>query len=299
MEDMKLQKSRRSYIRELTEKIIENLLFVCAVIAIIVVFLIIGFIFAQGWPVIQKYGIAHFLFNLEWKPLAEDVQFGLLPMIVGSFAVTFGALAISVPLGVSCAVFLAEFAPQWAAKRIRPAIELMAGIPSVVYGFWALVVLVPIIMNNLGGRGMSILAGSIILGIMALPFIINIAEDAIRAIPNEYREGSLALGATHWQTVKYVVIPAAKSGILTAIILGMALTIGETMAVILVAGNAPIIPGSILDMVRTLTAHIALEMGYAAGEHQQALFVSGIILFVIIMILNSLALLIYKRAGER
>jgi len=291
------EKSRRTQIRELTGKVIEKLLLFCAIVAIIVVFLIVGFIFTQGWSVIQKYGIAHFLFNLEWEPLDEPAQFGLLPMIVGSFVVTFGALLISVPLSISCAVFLAEFAPQWAAKRIRPAIELMAGIPSVVYGFWALVVLVPLIMNYLGGRGMSILAGSIILGIMALPFIISIAEDAIRAVPKEYREASLALGATHWQTVKYVVLPAAKSGILTAIILGMALTIGETMAVILVIGNAVIIPDSILCMVRTLTAHIALEMGYAAGEHQQALFVAGIVLFVVIMILNSLALLIYKRAG--
>lgn len=294
---MQVEKTRQAKMRDLIGQVIEKLLLFCAIVSILVVFLIIAFIFAQGWPVIQKYGVSHFLFNLEWRPLADPVQFGLLPMIAGSFAVTFGALLIAVPLGICCAIFLAEFAPQWAAKRIRPGVELLAGIPSVIYGFWALMTLVPFIMQNFGGRGLSILAGSLVLGIMALPFIINIAEDAIRSVPREYKEGSLALGATHWQTVRYVVLPAARSGILAAIILGMALTLGETMAVILVAGNAPVIPDSVLDVVRTLTAHIALEMGYATGEHSQALFVAGMVLFIVIMFLNSIALAIYKRSG--
>lgn len=293
-----MERARRNKIREYIEKVIEKALLISAVVAILVVLLITVFIFAQGWPVIQKYGLAHFLFNLSWRPLSDPVQFGILPMIAGSFAVTFGALILGVPLGVGCAVFLAEFAPKQVAKIARPGIELLAGIPSVVYGFWGLVVLVPLIQQHLGGRGMSVLAASIVLAIMILPTIINISEDSIRAVPREYKEGSFALGATHWQTVKCVLLPAARSGILTSIVLGMGRAIGETMAVILVAGNATIVPGSVLDMVRTLTAHIAIEMGYAAGEHSQALFATGIVLFIVIMILNSMVLLIPKRAGE-
>ncbi|MTI82211.1 MAG: phosphate ABC transporter permease subunit PstC [Firmicutes bacterium] len=289
---------QRNKYREITEKIIEKALLLSAIAAILVVVLISVFIFAQGWPVIQKYGLGHFLLNMEWKPLADPVQFGILPMIAGSFAVTFGAIILGVPLGVGCAVFLAEFAPKRVNKIVRPGIELLAGIPSVVYGFWGLVVLVPLIQNHIGGRGMSVLAASIVLAIMILPTVINISEDSIRAVPREYKEGSFALGATHWQTIKKVILPAARSGILTAVVLGMGRAIGETMAVILVAGNATIVPGSILDMVRTLTAHIAIEMGYAAGEHQQALFATGVVLFVVIMILNSMVLLIPRRAGD-
>ncbi|MBM7855611.1 phosphate transport system permease protein [Desulfohalotomaculum tongense] len=285
-------------LRNWWEKIIEKALLASAAAAVLVVLLISVFIFAQGWPVIQKYGLGHFLFNLEWKPLAYPVQFGILPMIVGSFLVTFGAIILGVPLGVGCAVFLAEFAPKWVIKIVRPGIELLAGIPSVVYGFWGLMVLVPLIQQHLGGRGMSVLAASIVLAIMILPTVINISEDSIRAVPREYKEGSFALGATHWQTIKKVILPAARSGILTAVVLGMGRAVGETMAVILVAGNATVIPGSMLDMVRTLTAHIAIEMGYAAGEHSQALFAAGMVLFVVIMILNSMVLLIPKRVGD-
>lgn len=293
-----METMQRNKYREITEKIIEKALLLSAIAAILVVVLISVFIFAQGWPVIQKYGLGHFLLNMEWKPLADPVQFGILPMIAGSFAVTFGAIILGVPLGVGCAVFLAEFAPKRVNKIVRPGIELLAGIPSVVYGFWGLVVLVPLIQNHIGGRGMSVLAASIVLAIMILPTVINISEDSIRAVPREYKEGSFALGATHWQTIKKVILPAARSGILTAVVLGMGRAIGETMAVILVAGNATIVPGSILDMVRTLTAHIAIEMGYAAGEHQQALFATGVVLFVVIMILNSMVLLIPRRAGD-
>lgn len=293
-----IQKTRGHKIRDSVEKVIEKILLLSAAAAILVVLLITVFIFAQGWPVIQKYGIGYFLFNMEWKPLADPVQFGILPMLVGSFMVTIGALIFGVPLGIGCATFLAEFAPKQVTRIVRPGIELLAGIPSVVYGFWGLVVIVPLIQQHLGGRGMSVLAASIVLGIMILPTVINISEDAIRAVPKEYKEGSFALGATHWQTIKKVILPAARSGILTAVVLGMGRAIGETMAVILVAGNATVVPGSILDMVRTLTAHIAIEMGYAAGEHSQALFATGIVLFVVIMILNSMVLLIPKRAGE-
>ncbi|MEG6615494.1 phosphate ABC transporter permease subunit PstC [Peptococcaceae bacterium 1198_IL3148] len=293
-----MQKTCSNKIRETWEKVIEKILLLSAAAAILVVLLISVFIFAQGWPVIQKYGLAHFLLNMEWKPLADPVQFGIMPMLIGSFMVTLGALIIGVPLGLGCAVFLAEYAPKQVTRIVRPGIELLAGIPSVVYGFWGLVVLVPLIQQHLGGRGMSVLAASIVLAIMVLPTIINISEDSIRAVPKEYKEGSYALGATQWQTIKKVILPAARSGVLTAVVLGMGRAIGETMAVILVAGNATVVPGSILDMVRTLTAHIAIEMGYAAGEHSQALFATGMVLFIVIMILNSLVLLIPKRAGD-
>lgn len=278
------------------EKIIEKLLMISAVIAILVVALITYFIFADGLPVMQKYGLGHFLAGSEWRPLND--QFGLLPMIVGSFLVTFGALIIGVPLSVGCAIFLAEIAPKQVTRVVRPAIELLAGIPSVVYGFYGLVILVPLIREIFGGRGFSILGASVVLAIMILPTVVNISEDAIRAVPREYKEGSLALGATHWQTIKKVIIPSARSGILTAIVLGMGRAIGETMAVIMVVGNVASLPDSILEPVRTLTGNIAIEMGYAAGEHSQALFATGIVLFVIIMILNFLVTLVPKRVGE-
>ncbi len=200
--------------------------------------------------------------------------------------VTGGALSLGVPLGLSCAVFLVEFSPIRIRRVLKPAIELLAGIPSVVYGFLGVLFLVPLIRDHLGGPGLSLLAGAIILGIMILPTVISISIDALEAVPRTYREGSLALGATTWQTVHMVVIPAARSGIVAAIILGMGRAIGETMAVIMVAGNAVSLPSSILDPVRTLTSNIAMEMGYASGDHQQALFATGVILFVMIMILN-------------
>ncbi|SHK89150.1 phosphate ABC transporter permease subunit PstC [Desulforamulus aeronauticus] len=282
--------------KKLHENIIEKLLLVSAVAAIFVVALITYFIFADGLPVIQKYGLAHFITGIDWHPL--EGHFGLLPMIVGSFLVTLGALLIGVPLSVGCAIFLAEIAPKQVTGLVKPAIELLAGIPSVVYGFYGLVILVPFIREVFGGRGFSILSGSIVLAIMILPTIVNISEDAIRAVPKDYKEGSLALGATHWQTIKKVIVPSARSGILTAIVLGMGRAIGETMAVIMVVGNVSVLPESILDPVRTLTGNIAIEMSYAAGEHSQALFATGIVLFVIIMILNLLVTLVPKRVGE-
>ncbi|MDO7786019.1 phosphate ABC transporter permease subunit PstC [Desulforamulus aquiferis] len=277
------------------EKLIEKLLMLSAVIAVLVVALITYFIFADGLPVMLKHGLGHFLLGSEWRPLND--QFGLLSMIVGSFLVTFGALIIGVPLSVGCAIFLAEIAPKQVTMVVRPAIELLAGIPSVVYGFYGLIILVPLIREFFGGRGFSILGGSVVLAIMILPTVVNISEDAIRAVPKEYKEGSLALGATHWQTIKKVIVPSARSGILTAIVLGMGRAIGETMAVIMVVGNVASLPESILDPVRTLTGNIAIEMGYAAGTHSQALFATGIVLFVIIMILNFLVTLVPKRVG--
>ncbi|AQS59487.1 phosphate ABC transporter permease subunit PstC [Desulforamulus ferrireducens] len=282
--------------RKIHEFFIEKALLLSAVAAVFVVALITYFIFADGLPVMQKYGFAHFILGKDWLPL--DNKFGLLPMITGSFLVTIGALLIGVPLGVGCAVFLAEIAPKKAAALIRPAIELLAGIPSVVYGFYGLVILVPLIRKIFGGGGFSILGGSLVLAIMILPTIVNISEDALRSVPKDYKEGSLALGATHWQTIKKVIVPSARSGILTGIVLGMGRAIGETMAVIMVVGNVSALPESILSPVRTLTGNIAIEMGYAAGEHSQALFATGIVLFVIIMILNFMVTLVPKRLGE-
>ena len=212
-----------------------------------------------------------------------------------SVLVTLGAMVIGVPLGLSCAIVLAEFSPKRLKMVLKPTLELLAGIPSVVYGFLGVIWLVPLIRNYLGGPGLSLLAASIILGIMILPTVISISIDALTAVPDLYRDGSLALGATRWQTVSRVVLPAAASGIITAVILGMGRAIGETMAVIMVAGNALQIPTSILDPVRTLTSNIALELGYAAGRHREALFATGIVLFIIIMILNLSATLITRR----
>ena len=274
------------------EKLIEKWLLFTACIAVLAVLLITIFIFKEGLPVI-KHGIFSFIFGREWLP--NEGIFGIFPMIIGSFGVTIGALLLGVPLGLACAVFLAELAPPKAAQIIRPAIELLAGIPSVVYGFFGLLMITPFIRDFIGGPGLSLLAGAVILAIMILPTIISISEDAIRAVPKEYKEGSLALGATNWQTIKNVILPAASSGIMAALVLGMGRAIGETMAVIMVTGNTVSMPDSILAPVRTLTGNIAIEMSYAADDHRQALFATGIVLFVIIMLINSAVILISKR----
>ncbi|MCC6995247.1 MAG: phosphate ABC transporter permease subunit PstC [Deltaproteobacteria bacterium] len=271
------------------DRVIEKALLLAALSAIGILALITIFIFREGLPVVFSKGPGEFLTGTVWQP--SRGHYGLVPMIVGSAIVTFGALIIGVPLGLACAVVLAEMAPPRARKILKPTIELLAGIPSVVYGFIGMMILVPWIRNNpaLGGTGSSALAASIILGIMILPTIIGISIDAIEAVPRSYREGSRALGATEWQTITGVVIPAARSGIVAGVILGMGRAVGETMAVIMVAGNSVQIPDSILKPVRTLTANIALEMSYASGQHEQALFATAIVLFIIIMLLNSLA----------
>jgi phosphate transport system permease protein len=272
---------------ERNESLIRLGLLMIAFSAVSVLAVITLFIFREGTPIMVKYGLGKFLFGLDWYP--TDKSFGLLPMIVGSLAVTAGALVIGIPFGLACAVFLTEFSSKTLRKIVKPMIELLAGIPSVVYGFMGVIILVPFIRRTLGGPGLSVLAASIVLGIMILPTIISISIDSLEAIPRAYREGSIALGATRWQTTRMVMLPAAKSGIIASIILGMGRAVGETMAVIMVAGNAAAIPRSIVDPVRTLTSNIALELGYAAGEHREALFATGVILFVIIMILNTAA----------
>jgi phosphate transport system permease protein len=275
------------------EKIIEKTLLLVALSSVLILALITFFIFQQGLPLISKVGLRAFILGERWVP--SQGSYGILPMIVSSFWVTFGALALSIPLGLACTIFLKEWSPPSAGLVLRPAIHLLAAIPSVIYGFWGLVVLVPLVRNYLGGPGLSILSGSVILGFMILPTIISISEDSLRALPPTYKEGALALGATHWQTIWRVLIPAARSGIVTSIVLGMGRAVGETMAMIMILGNSVKMPTSFLDSARTLTTNIGLEMAYASGDHRQALFATGIVLFVIIMLLNSLAIFLSRR----
>lgn len=278
---------------EVREKIIEKILLLIALSSISVLTLIALFIFGEGLPFIWKIGPIDFLLGKRWVP--SHGEFGIFPMIVGSFWVTFGALLLGIPLGLACAIFLCEWIPPVAAMFLRPAIQLLAAIPSVIYGFWGLIVLVPLVRNYLGGPGLSIFSGSIILGFMILPTIISISEDSLRALPPSYKAGALALGATHWQTIWRVLVPAARSGIVASIILGMGRALGETMAMIMILGNAVKLPTSFLDSARTLTTNIGIEMGYASGDHRQALFATGVILFFIIMILNSSAIILSRR----
>ncbi len=280
----------------LQERIVEKVLTLIAFSSIGVLFLITFFIFKEGLPFIFKVGIGKLLLSTKWMPTKGS--FGLLSMIIGSLLVTTGALVIGVPLALSCAVFLVEFSKPRVRRVLKPAIELLAGIPSVVYGFLGVLLLVPLIRDHLGGPGLSLLAGAIILGIMILPTVISISMDALEAVPRSYREGSLAMGATVWQTTHMVTLPAARSGILTAVILGMGRAIGETMATIMVTGNALHVPHSLLDPMRALTSNIALELGYASGDHQKALFATGVILFIMIMILNITATVISRRRRD-
>jgi len=283
--------------RKTYESIVEKVLFLCAFSSVLAVFIITFFVFYSGLPLIFRIGLGDFIFNSQWAPLQG--VFGILSMIAGSLLVTLGALVIAVPLGLGGAIFLAEFAPKFVTRILRPAIQLLAGIPSVVYGFWGLIILVPLLRNYFGGSGFSALAGSIILAIMILPTIVNISEDSILSIPRVYKEGSLALGATRWQTVKHVLLPCARPGVITGIVLGMGRAIGETMAVIMVTGNVASMPQSILDPVRTLTGNVVIEIGYAHGEHQEALFATGAVLFIFIMVLNLLVnLRIVKKEGD-
>lgn len=265
------------------EILVEKALFLTAISSIAIIVLIVAFIFQQGAPALQQVGILNFIFGMNWDP--TNGFYGVFPMIVGSLGITALALLMAVPLSICCSLFLAEVAPSKMRKILTPTIQALAGIPSVIYGFFGLIVLVPIMRVYFGGSGFSMLAASILLTIMILPTITSISEDAFRSIPVEYKEASLALGATHWQTIRKVIFPAAIPGVITAIILGMGRAIGETMAVIMVAGNVAQVPGSIFDPVRALTSNIALEMGYATGIHYSALFATGIVLFGMIIVL--------------
>jgi len=279
------------------ERIIRYLLLLVAFSALGSLALITLFIFKEGLPLIIKVGLWRFILGSDWSP--SRGSFGILSMIIGSLWVTAGALIFGVPLGVAVAIFTAEFAPPALTRAARPLIQLLAGIPSVIYGFVGLTVLIPRIQRYLGGPGPSALAGAMVLAIMILPTIVSISEDSIRAVPRGYRDGALALGATQWQTIWRVVLPAARSGILSSIILGMGRAIGETMAVIMVVGNALALPFSPLQSVTTLTSNIGLEMAYATGDHRRALFATGVVLFVIIMALSMSATMIGRRPARR
>ena len=273
---------------ELREKIMKAVFIVSAFTSILSVALICLFLFMNGLPAIAKIGVFDFLLGKSWKPSDIPPEYGILPMILGSIYITAGAIVIGVPVGIFTAVFMARYCPKSIYKFAKPMVELLAGIPSVVYGFFGLVTIVPMVRTVFGGRGPSILAASILLGIMILPTIIGISESALRAIPSEMYDGAVALGASHEKAVFSVVLPAAKSGILAAIVLGIGRAIGETMAVIMVAGNQPRVPDGILKGVRSLTANIVIEMGYAAELHREALIATGVVLFIFILGINLL-----------
>lgn len=276
------------------ELIMKFVFLIAACVSIVAVALICIFLFSNGFPAIGKIGVLNFLLGESWRP-GQNI-FGIFPMIIGSIYVTAGAILVGVPIGVLCAVFMAKFCPKKLYRILKPAIDLLAGIPSIVYGFFGLVVIVPIVQNIFGGSGKGVLTASVLLGIMILPTIIGVAESALRAVPDSYYEGALALGATHERSVFFAALPAAKSGILAGVILGIGRAIGETMAVIWVAGNQAAIPSSVLSGVRTLTANIALEMGYAADLHREALIATAVVLFVFILIINLSFSLIKRRA---
>ena len=272
------------------------LFLVAACASVAAVALICAFLFANSIPAFVEIGPLNFLLGTVWRP-GNDL-YGIFPMIMGSLYVTAGALLLGVPIALLTAIFLARFCPPRIYRLLKPAVNLLAGIPSVVYGFFGLVVLVPFVRNTFGGNGNSILTASVLLAMMILPTIIGVAEAAIRAVPESYYEGSLALGATHERSVFFSVFPAAKSGVMAGVILGVGRAVGETMAVIMVAGNQPRLPSSILEGVRTLTTNIVMDMSYAIGLHREALIATGTVLFVFIMLINVLFSLT-KRRSER
>lgn len=279
---------------KLKEQMMQIVFLISACISILAVALICIFIFINGIPAMAEVGVFRFLSGSQWEP-SNDI-YGIFPMILGSLYVTAGAIIIGVPVGILAAVFMARFCPKKLYRIIKPAVDLLAGIPSVVYGFFGLMVIVPFIRDFLGGSGSSMLAASIVLGIMILPTVISVSEAAIRAVPESYYEGALALGATHERSVFFTVVPVAKSGILAGVILGIGRAVGETMAVVMVAGNQAIIPSGVLKGLRTLTANIVLEMGYAADLHRGALIATAAILFVFILIINLTFSLIKRRS---
>ena len=283
----------RTFLKEGAARVVFAL---AAALSILAVGLICVFLFANGVPAMIEIGIPDFLLGTTWRP-ANDI-YGIFPMIIGSIYVTAGALIFGVPAGLLTAIFLSRFASAKVAAFLKPGVELLAGIPSVVYGFFGLMIIVPFIHLNAPGNGLSLLAASILLGIMILPTVITVAKNALDAVPQSYYEGALALGATHERSVLRVLVPAAISGIMAGVVLGIGRAIGETMAVVMVAGNQPIIPASIFDGVRTMTANIVLEMGYAADLHRGALIATGVVLFVFILLISTLFNAMKKR-GER
>ena len=281
---------------KIREKLWEIIFLIAAGFSILAVLLICLFLFANGIPAMHKIGLTNFMFGTKWRP-GNDL-YGIFPMIAGSLYVTAGAILTGVPVGLMTAIFLSKFCPKWLHKMLKPAIDLLAGIPSVVYGFFGLMVIVPFVRNVFGGNGSSILTASLLLGMMILPTIISVSETALNAVPQNYYEGSRALGATHERSVFLTMLPAAKSGIMAGIILGIGRAIGETMAVIMVAGNQARLPDSVLKGVRTLTANIVIEMGYATDLHRESLIATGVVLFVFILLIN-LSFNLVKNRGSK
>lgn len=295
-------RKKRLLLRKWKERPVEILFFLCATISILAVVLITLFLFNEGMPSILQIGIFKFIFGTQWSP--GQGEFGIATMIVSSLAATFLSVGLGTVIGVFTAVFLAEIAPGWLARIARPAISLLSAIPSVIYGFFGMLIIVPLIRNifstpEKGVPGYSLLAVVIVLTVMILPTIIMLTENALRALPSAYKEASLALGATKIQTIFKVLIPAARSGIMAAIVLGMGRAIGETMAVIMVAGNSTQMPSSLLTMIRTMTGNVALELSYSSGLHRQALFGTGVVLFVFIMLLNLLLTILSRQAVNK
>ena len=299
MNESRLQ--QRSSWRNLRENVMHGVFFICALASILAVALICVFLFANGVPAMKEIGFLNFLTGTTWRP-GNDI-YGILPMIVGSLYITAGAIIVGVPIGLLTAIFMAFYCPKRIYGILKPCTELLAGIPSIVYGFFGMVVIAPVVLDVAKffgadiSSGATILSASILLGIMILPTIIGVSEAALRAVPNSYYEGAVAMGATHERAVFSVMLPAAKSGVLAGIVLGIGRAIGETMAVIMVAGNQPRLTASVLEGIRTMTANIVIEMGYATGLHREALIATGVVLFVFILIIN-LAFSVLKRRKD-
>ncbi len=287
-------------LQKVKEKGMEFVFMLCACVSILAVALICIFLFANGVPAMAKIGFGKFLLGRTWQ--AGNGLFGIFPMIIGSIYVTAGAIIVGVPIGILAAVFLARFCPKPLYRIMKPGVELLAGIPSVVYGFFGLMIIVPWVRDTFrpyyGGNGLSLFSAALLLGIMILPTIISISESAIRAVPDKYYQGALALGATHERSVFRTVAPAAKSGIMAGIVLGIGRAFGETMAVIMIAGNQAWIPDNMFQGIRTLTANIVMEMGYAQDLHREALIATGVVLFVFILIINTLFSILKRREAK-
>ena len=287
-------------LQKVKEKGMEFVFMLCACVSILAVALICIFLFANGVPAMAKIGFGKFLLGRTWQ--AGNGLFGIFPMIIGSIYVTAGAIIVGVPIGILAAVFLARLCPKPLYRIMKPGVELLAGIPSVVYGFFGLMIIVPWVRDTFrpyyGGNGLSLFSAALLLGIMILPTIISISESAIRSVPDKYYQGALALGATHERSVFRTVVPAAKSGIMAGIVLGIGRAFGETMAVIMIAGNQAWIPDNMFQGIRTLTANIVMEMGYAQDLHREALIATGVVLFVFILIINTLFSILKRREAK-
>lgn len=290
--------AKRVQSKKIRERSFEIVILASALVSVLSVLFITWFIFRSGLPLFSKVKLSEFLFGSRWEPVANPPSFGIFAFIAGSFYVTGLSLLMAVPIGLACGIYLAEFARGSIAGFLRSVVNLLSGIPSVIYGLFGIVFVAGAVRVLFGGNGYSVLSASIILAIMILPTIINITEVSLRAVPSELKEGSLAVGATHWQTIYKVLIPAARSGIAAGIVLGMGRAIGETMAVLLVAGNAPIMPDSPLSMTRTMTMNIITDMSYAEGDHMTSLFTTGIVLFVFILFLNLCVQLFLRRMNN-